>query len=86
MSKSPEDFAAFLVDDNRFWARLVKEAGVKLAIHPDGDPAKRAAIKRAILDAFYVDADDWKGKYPELVLAIIPAENAAELARSLGVS
>ena len=29
MSKSPEDFAAFLNDDNRFWARLVKDAGVK---------------------------------------------------------
>ena len=29
MSKSPEDFASFLVDDNRFWARLVKESGVK---------------------------------------------------------
>ena len=29
MSKSPEEFAAFLVDDNRFWARLVKDAGVK---------------------------------------------------------
>ncbi len=30
LSKSPEDFAAFLVEDNRFWARLVKEAGVRL--------------------------------------------------------
>ena len=30
LSKSPEDFAAFLNDDNRFWARLVKDAGVKL--------------------------------------------------------
>jgi len=30
MSKSPEDFAAFLTDDNRFWAKLVKDAGVKL--------------------------------------------------------
>ena len=29
MSKSPEDFAAFLSEDNRFWARLVKDAGVK---------------------------------------------------------
>jgi tripartite-type tricarboxylate transporter receptor subunit TctC len=29
MSKSPEDFAAFLETDNRFWARLVKDAGVK---------------------------------------------------------
>ena len=30
LSKSPEDFAAFLNEDNRFWARLVKDAGVKL--------------------------------------------------------
>ena len=30
MSKSPEDFVAFLTDDNRFWARLVKEVGMKL--------------------------------------------------------
>ena len=30
MSKSPDDFASFLVDDNRFWARLVKDAGVKV--------------------------------------------------------
>ena len=29
MSKSPEDFAAFLEGDNRFWAKLVKDAGVK---------------------------------------------------------
>ena len=29
LSKSPEEFASFLVDDNRFWAQLVKEAGVK---------------------------------------------------------
>ena len=29
MSKSPEDFAAFLKDDNLFWAKLVKESGVK---------------------------------------------------------
>ncbi len=29
MSKSPEDFAAFLESDNRFWAKLVKDAGVK---------------------------------------------------------
>ncbi len=32
-----------------------------LAIHPDADAAKRGAIKRAILDAFFIDADDWKG-------------------------
>jgi tripartite-type tricarboxylate transporter receptor subunit TctC len=30
MSKSPEDFANFLSEDNRFWARLVKDAAVKL--------------------------------------------------------
>ncbi len=30
LSKSPDDFAAFLVEDNRFWARLVKDAGVKI--------------------------------------------------------
>ncbi len=29
-SRSPEEFASFLNDDNRFWARLVKDAGVKL--------------------------------------------------------
>ena len=29
LSKSPDEFAAFLVDDNRFWAKLVKDAGVK---------------------------------------------------------
>ena len=29
LSKSPEEFAAFLVEDNRFWAQLVKDAGVK---------------------------------------------------------
>jgi tripartite-type tricarboxylate transporter receptor subunit TctC len=29
LSKSPEDFAAFLADDGRFWAKLVKESGVK---------------------------------------------------------
>jgi tripartite-type tricarboxylate transporter receptor subunit TctC len=28
-SKSPDEFATFLVDDGRFWAKLVKEAGVK---------------------------------------------------------
>ena len=29
LSKSAEEFASFLNDDNRFWAQLVKEAGVK---------------------------------------------------------
>jgi tripartite-type tricarboxylate transporter receptor subunit TctC len=29
VSKSPEDFGAFLAEDNRFWAKLVKDAGVK---------------------------------------------------------
>ena len=30
LSKTPADFAAFLEEDNRFWARLVRESGVKL--------------------------------------------------------
>lgn len=30
MSRSPQDFAAFLVQDEKFWVKLVKEAGVKL--------------------------------------------------------
>ena len=30
LSKTPADFAAFLEEDNRFWARLVSESGVKL--------------------------------------------------------
>ncbi|MDO9073184.1 MAG: tripartite tricarboxylate transporter substrate binding protein [Rubrivivax sp.] len=29
LSKSPEDFAAYLAEDNRFWAKLVKDSGVK---------------------------------------------------------
>jgi tripartite-type tricarboxylate transporter receptor subunit TctC len=29
LSKSPDDFAAFLVDDNKFWSKLVKDSGVK---------------------------------------------------------
>ena len=28
--------------------------------HPDAPPAQRAAIKRGLRDAFYIDADDWK--------------------------
>ena len=30
LSRSPSDFATFLEDDNRFWARLVKESNVKI--------------------------------------------------------
>jgi tripartite-type tricarboxylate transporter receptor subunit TctC len=30
LSKSSEDFASFLAEDNRFWAKLAKDAGVKL--------------------------------------------------------
>ena len=30
MSKSPEQFAAFLQEDAKFWVKLVKSAGVKL--------------------------------------------------------
>ena len=29
LSKSPADFVTFLAEDNRFWAKLVKDAGVK---------------------------------------------------------
>lgn len=32
-----------------------------LAGHPDAPPAVAAAIRRAVRDAFFVDADDWKG-------------------------
>ncbi|MDP1750335.1 MAG: M14 family metallopeptidase [Reyranella sp.] len=32
-----------------------------LAGHPDAPDALRAEIRRAVRDAFYVDADDWKG-------------------------
>ncbi len=30
LSKSPDEFAAFLSEDNRFWAKLARESGVKL--------------------------------------------------------
>ena len=30
LSQSPEQFAAFLNDDAKFWVKLVKDAGVKL--------------------------------------------------------
>ena len=33
-----------------------------LAIHPDAPPDRRAAIKRAIVEAFYSDTDEWKGR------------------------
>jgi tripartite-type tricarboxylate transporter receptor subunit TctC len=29
LSKSPEEFAAFLAEDNKFWVRLAKESGAK---------------------------------------------------------
>lgn len=29
-ARSPEDFAAFLAEDGKFWVRLVKESGAKL--------------------------------------------------------
>ena len=32
-----------------------------LAGHPDAPPDVAAAIRRSVRDAFYVDADDWKG-------------------------
>jgi tripartite-type tricarboxylate transporter receptor subunit TctC len=28
-SKSPEDFAAFIAEDEKLWSRVVKDAGVK---------------------------------------------------------
>ena len=28
-SKSPEDFSAFVAEDEKLWARIVKDAGVK---------------------------------------------------------
>ena len=37
--------------------------------HPDADAATRAAIKRQLRDAFYVDADDWKAEVVEQGLA-----------------
>ena len=30
LSRSPEEFAAFLVEDGKFWVRLVKESGAKI--------------------------------------------------------
>jgi hypothetical protein len=30
VSKSPDQFASFLVEDAKFWVKLVKSAGVKL--------------------------------------------------------
>ena len=33
-----------------------------LAIHPQQDETKRATIKRAVRDAFYIETDDWKGR------------------------
>ena len=30
LSRSPEDFAAFLAEDGKFWVRLVKESGAKI--------------------------------------------------------
>jgi hypothetical protein len=33
-----------------------------LAIHPDAGADKRAAIKGAVLDAFYADSDEWMGR------------------------
>ena len=32
-----------------------------LAIHPETEAAKRDAIRSAMRDAFYIEADDWKG-------------------------
>ncbi len=32
-----------------------------LAIHPEAEAPKREAIRKTIRDAFYIDADDWRG-------------------------
>ena len=47
-----------------------------LANHPDAPAAQRRAIKQAIRDAFYQDADDWK--------AAIYAQAAAAIRSALG--
>jgi hypothetical protein len=47
--------------------------------HPDADPATRAAIKRRIRDAFYCDADDWKGMvYGQARAAVLQALQGLE--------
>jgi hypothetical protein len=33
-----------------------------LAAHPEASPAQAKHIKQQLLDAFYIDADDWKGQ------------------------
>lgn len=33
-----------------------------LQLHPEAAPAQAAAIRRAMRDAFYVDADGWKAQ------------------------
>jgi len=40
-----------------------------LANHPDAPPAQRVAIKQAVRDAFYQDADDWKAMLHQQSLA-----------------
>ena len=42
--------------------------------HPDANAATRAAIKRQSRDAFYCDADDWKGMvYGQARAAVLQA-------------
>jgi hypothetical protein len=49
-------------------------AGLWLARHPDAPSGTRAAIAREVRDAFYCDADDWKGMvYGQARTAVIQA-------------
>ncbi len=47
-----------------------------LHVHPEAPAAQRAAIRKQVRDAFYVDADDWKAA------VIVQARDAA--LRALG--
>ena len=50
--------------------------------HPDADAATRTVIKRQIRDAFYCDADDWKGMvYGQARAAVLQALQAMAAAR-----
>ena len=57
-----------------------------LANHPDAPEAARAAIKRAVRDAFYQDADDWKSalhaqsiaRADEAIVALVASRGARD--------
>lgn len=42
-----------------------------LHVHPEASPALAAQIKRQMLDAFYTDTDEWKGKVLEQGLNVL---------------